>query len=230
MTIRSTVDLLAQTPLFGHFSPAALENLAPRFLERTYLKGQVLFHEGDPGNSLWVLATGLVKVSVASRQGDEMLLVTLAPPETFGELSLIDGSPRSATVEVAETARVLILGRDVWARLIKEDPAFTEAVLHSVAQMVRRLTDQTSDFAFLDLHGRVAKLIAGFADERGRPFDGGVILDLHLTQADLARMVGGSRQSVNQILRGLEERGYIELQRQSIHVKQLDALRRRAGL
>ena len=230
MTDRSTIELLAKTDLFRHFSPAALEAIAPRFLQRTYLKGQVLFHEGDPGNSLWVLASGIVKVSVASRQGDEMLLITLAPPETFGELSLIDGAPRSATVEVVETARVLILGRDVWSSLIKEDHAFTEAVLHSVAQMVRRLTDQTADFAFLDLHGRVAKLIAGFADERGRPFDGGLILDLHLTQADLARMVGGSRQSVNQILRALEERGYIELQRQSIFVKQLEALRRRAGL
>jgi CRP-like cAMP-binding protein len=230
MTDPSLLELLATTDLFRHFSRSALEILAPRFLERTYLKGQVLFHEGDPGNSLWVLVTGLVKVSVASSKGDEMLLVTLAPPETFGELSLIDGSPRSATVEVVETSRVLILGRDVWSSLMRDDPAFTEAVLTSVAQMVRRLTDQTSDFAFLDLHGRVAKLIAGFADDRGRPIDGGLMLDLHLTQADLARMVGGSRQSVNQILRALEERGYVELQRQSIVVKKLEALRRRAGL
>ena len=229
MTVQETAGLLAQTNLFRHFSPAALEALAPRLLERTYLKGQVLFHQGDPGNSLWILATGLVKVTVSSSKGDEMLLITMAPPETFGELSLIDGAPRSATVEVVETAKVLILGRDVWTTLM-EDATFTGAVLHSVAEMVRRLTDQTSDFAFLDLHGRVAKLIVGFADERGRPFDEGVILDLHLTQTDIARMVGGSRQSVNQILRALEDRGYIELQRQSIYVKQLEALRRRAGL
>ena len=230
MTVRSTVDLLASTDLFRHFSPAALEKLAPRFLERAYLKGQILFHEGDPGNSLWVLATGVVKVSVSSPKGDEMVLVTLTPPETFGELSLIDGAPRSATVEVVDLARVLILGRDVWTTLMREDTAFSDAVLHSVAQMVRRLTDQTSDFAFLDLHGRVAKLIVGFADERGRPHEDGLILDLHLTQTDIAQMVGGSRQSVNQILRSLEGRGYIELQRQSILVRQLEALRRRAGL
>ena len=229
MTVQETAGLLAQTNLFRHFSPAALEAIAPRLLERTYLKGQVLFHQGDPGNSLWILATGLVKVTVSSSKGDEMLLITMAPPETFGELSLIDGAPRSATVEVVETAKVLILGRDVWTSLMG-DTTFTAAVLHSVAEMVRRLTDQTSDFAFLDLHGRVAKLIVGFADERGRPFDEGVILDLHLTQTDIARMVGGSRQSVNQILRALEDRGYIELQRQSIYVKQLEALRRRAGL
>lgn len=230
MTVQDTVGLLAQTNLFRHFSPASLETLAPSLLQRTYLKGQVLFHQGDPGNSLWILATGLVKVTVSSSKGDEMLLITMAPPETFGELSLIDGAPRSATVEVVETAKVLILGRDVWTALMRDDSTFTAAVLHSVAEMVRRLTDQTSDFAFLDLHGRVAKLIVGFADERGRPFDDGVILDLHLTQTDIARMVGGSRQSVNQILRALEDRGYIELQRQSIYVKQLEALRRRAGL
>ena len=224
------MSLLAQTNLFRHFSPASLELLAPRLLERTYLKGQVLFHQGDPGNSLWILVDGVVKVSVGSRRGDEMLLVTMAPPETFGELSLIDGAPRSATVEVVETAKVLILDRDAWTTLMQEDSAFNAAVLRSVAGMVRRLTDQASDFAFLDLHGRVAKLIVGFADERGRPFDEGVVLDLHLTQTDIARMVGGSRQSVNQILRALEDRGYIELQRQSIYVKQLEALRRRAGL
>lgn len=230
MNVQATVDLLAKTDLFSHFSRGSLEILAPRFLTRTYLKGQVLFHQGDPGNSLWVLATGLVKVGVASPKGDEMLLVTLTAPATFGELSLIDGAPRSATVEVVETSRVLILGRDVWKTLMKDDPAFSGAVLTSVAQMVRRLTDQTADFAFLDLHGRVAKLIVGFADERGRPFEDGLVLDLHLTQTDLARMVGGSRQSVNQILGALEDRGYIELQRQTIYVKQLEALRRRAGL
>ena len=229
-TSEEAAALLARTELFAGFDPAALKTLAPLLVKRTYGKGQILFHQGDPGDSLFVLATGLVKVNVTSPKGDEMLLVTLTPPATFGELSLIDGNPRSASVEVVEPATVLIVGADVWARLMRENLTFRNAVQRSLVTMVRRLTDQASDFAFLDLHGRVAKMIVRFADERGTASNGDVLLDLHLTQSDIANMVGGSRQSVNQILRSLEDRGYLELERQAIVVKQLEALRRRAGL
>lgn len=230
MVDRARVDLLARTELFRHFTEAALVQIAPHFTERRYRRGQLLFHQNDPGDSLWVLAEGLVKVTVTSPMGDEMLLVTLTPPETFGELSLIDRRPRSASVEVLEPARVFILGEAEWTDLLKNDFAFTQAVLRSVADMVRRLTDQASDFAFLDLHGRVAKLLVRFADESRLREGEAIVLDLGLTQTDIARMVGGSRQSINQILHALQGRGYIELRRQKIYVKKIIELRRRAGL
>lgn len=230
MSVDSRVRLLRQTQVFRHLNDDALERVAPLFIDRRYGRGQVLFHQGDAGNSLFVLAEGLVKVTVRSAAGDEMVLVTLSPPSTFGEISLIDGRPRSASVDVVQPARVLILGEAEWNELLTDSPAFAGAVLQSAVEMVRRLTDQASDFAFLDLHGRVAKLLVRFVDETGQRDGDAIVLDLSLTQTDLARMVGGSRQSINQILHSLEGRGYIELRRHAIYVKKLPELRRRAGL
>jgi len=230
MSAMQVVQVLGQTDLFQTFDPAALHLIAERLVGRSYGKGQIIFHQGDPGDALFVLESGLVKVSVTSPRGDQMVLVTMAAPETFGELSLIDGRPRSASVEVVEPARVLRLERDVWKQLLAQQPKFTDALLRSTARMIRRLTDQASDFAFLDLHGRVSKLLIRFADERGHQSQEGILLDLHLTQSDIARMVGGSRQSVNQILRSLEERGYLEIQNRKILVKDEHRLRSRAQL
>lgn len=220
---------LVGTDLFRTFDPAAIRLVAQQLVPRTYAKGQIVFHQGDPGDGLFVLNSGMVKVTVTSPRGDQMVLVTLEAPETFGELSLIDGKPRSASVEVVEEARILRLGREIWRPLV-DQPEFSRALLRSASRMVRRLTDQASDFAFLDLHGRVAKLLIRYADTRGQRSDEGILLDLHLTQSDLAQMVGGSRQSVNQILRSLENRDYLEIRNKKILLKDEERLRRRAQL
>ena len=220
---------LVGTDLFRTFDPAAIRLVAQKLVPRTYTNGQIVFHPDDPRDGLFVLASGMVKVTVTSPRGDQMVLATLESPETFGELSLIDGKPRSASVEVVEDARILRLGREIWRPLV-DQPEFSRALLRSASRMVRRLTDQASDFAFLDLHGRVAKLLIRYADTRGQRSEEGILLDLHLTQSDLAQMVGGSRQSVNQILRSLENRDYLEIRNKKILLKDEERLRARAQL
>lgn len=222
--------MLARTRLFGDLDDATRFELARGTIERSYGKGEFICHEGDLGDSLFVVVDGLVKVFVTSSLGDEMVLVTLPPPEVFGELSLVDGGPRSASAEAVEPTRLLVLNRAAFLELLDEHPGLAEALLRSLGYLVRRLTEQASDLVFLDLYGRVAKLLVGLADERGEEIDDGVVLDLRVTQTDLAGMVGGSRQSVNQILRAFDRRGYVELRGRTVIVKQPDLLRRRAGL
>jgi CRP-like cAMP-binding protein len=222
--------LLRETLLFSGLDEATLEVIAGRCIDRSYKKGQLIFHQGDPGEALFVIVEGMVKVLVASPEGGEMVLVTLSPPDTFGELALIDGGARSASAEVVENARVLALTRGTLLEVLRDHPPLTESLLKSLGLMIRRLTEQTADLVFLDLHGRVAKLLTSLADDRGEKGEGGVVLDLHLTQTDLASMVGGSRQSVNQILRSFESKGYLQLQGRTILLKQPELLRRRAGL
>jgi CRP-like cAMP-binding protein len=178
---------------------------------------------------LFVVTEGRVKVVVTSEEGDEMLLVTLQPVDVFGELALIDGEPRSASAETLEPTKVLVLTRTTFLETLHESPAMTESLLRSMGAVLRRLTEQAADLVFLDLHGRVAKLLLGLAEKGG---DGGSAteLDLKLTQTDLASMVGGSRQSVNQILRSFEQRGYLEMQGRKLILKAPEQLRRRAGL
>lgn len=224
------VSLLKRTRLFGGVPAEALRRVADRSQFRSYRKGEVIVREGDTGDVLFVVVEGLVKVFVTSPEGAEMLLVTLGPTETFGELAVVDGGERSASAEALDATNLLMLRRPALLALLAEHPDLTEGLLHSLGSLVRRLTDQTADLVFLDLHGRVAKLLLGLVEERGEMRDGVRVLDLHLTQSDLASMVGGSRQSVNQILRTFETLGYIEVDGRRMLVRRPDLLRRQAGL
>jgi CRP/FNR family cyclic AMP-dependent transcriptional regulator len=223
-------DLLGSTQLFGGLDSEALRHLAVRVFERSYKKGQLIFYQGDPGDALFVVVEGLVKVFVPSEEGDEMVLITLSPPEVFGEVALIDGGPRSASAEALEPTTVLMLTREVLLEVLAEHPSLTDRLLRTLGTSLRRLTEQAADLVFLDLHGRMAKLLVGMAEDRGKKEGAEVVLDLHMTQTDLAGMVGGSRQSVNQILRSFERRGYLELRGRQIRLKQPELLRRRAHL
>ncbi|MGH3845050.1 MAG: Crp/Fnr family transcriptional regulator [Pseudonocardiaceae bacterium] len=225
--------LLAQTQLFAGLDQAELHRLGTHARQRTYQKGEHIFHQGDAGDAVFVLTEGRVKVVFASEDGGEMILATLAPPDVFGELALIDGGPRSASIQTLEPTTALTLTRATLFDLMSRQPEVTDVVLRSLGRLVRRMIEQAGDLVFLDLHGRVAKLLLRLIeDAAGRPEKRpgqGWSLDLRLTQADLAAMVGGSRQSVNQILHLFERRGYLRIAGHRLVVTDFEALRRRAG-
>jgi CRP-like cAMP-binding protein len=223
-----TVALLQSTELFGGLQEEILRTVATDAIERRYGKGEVIFQEGDPAEALLVLVEGIVKVYVVSARGGEMVLATLRPPGSLGEVSLLDGGPRSASAAAIEPTTVLALARSTFLGLIDRERSVADAMLRASGHLLRRLTGQTADLVFLDLEGRVAKLLASMADERGERVDGELTLDLGVTQNDLAAMVGGSRQSVNQILHALAAKGIIRLEHRTVSVVEEDALRRRA--
>jgi CRP/FNR family cyclic AMP-dependent transcriptional regulator len=158
MYTAEAASLLGNTPLFAALDDAALTSLGARAIERAYAKGQFIFNQGDRGDSLFVLVEGLVKVAVSSEDGEEMVLVTLQPPDTFGELAVVDGGPRSASAQAVEAARSLVITRGMLLDLLDQQARVTEALLRSLGSLLRRLTEQAGDLVFLDLHGRVAKL------------------------------------------------------------------------
>jgi len=224
------ISALSKTTLFGRLDEPTLARLADACVPRVYRAGQYLWFQGDVGDHLIVIVSGLVKVVVTSEQGDEMVLVTLGPPESVGELAVIDQGPRSASVIATVTTAVLMISRPALLQLIKTSPLLLDDLLSSLGAMVRRLTEQASDLVFLDVAGRIAKLLVRLADERGREQDGSLTLDLGVTQSDLARMVGASRPPVNRILQALAARGLITMQGRTIVIRDAAALRRRAGL
>jgi CRP/FNR family cyclic AMP-dependent transcriptional regulator len=177
---------------------------------------------------LVVVAEGLVKVLLSSVHGDEVVLVTAGPAETLGELAVLDGAPRSAAVVAVEPTSVLLLTRPTVLGLMGAHPPVLEAVLGSLGGIVRRLTEQTGDLVFLDLGGRLAKLLLRLAEDAAAP--GGAVLDLGLSQSDLAAMVGATRPAVNRALQLLASRGLISVDGRVIVVRDADGLRRRAGL
>jgi CRP/FNR family transcriptional regulator, cyclic AMP receptor protein len=230
LRVEQAATLLAKTNLFENLDDETRRSLAEVSVDRSYKKGHLICHQGDLGEALFVIVEGHVKVFVTSEDGDEMVLVTLGPSEVFGELAIIDGGPRSASAEALEPTKVLALTRTVLLDVLRRHPQSTDSLLKSLGSLVRRLTEQASDLVFLDLYGRVAKLLLALAERESPLEDGGVSLDLHVTQTDLAAMVGGSRQSVNQILHAFERRGYLEVKGRKILLQRPGELRRRAGL
>ncbi len=224
------VQLLSQTSLLRGLEPDVIQAIASEGHERSFRRGETIFLEGETSDAFYVIADGTVKVFVHSSSGEQMVFATLRSPESLGDVALFDGGPRSASAEAIEATRLAVFPLSTVETLVRHDARVARALLGAAGVMLRRLSTQTADFVFLDLEGRVAKVLALSAARRHADRDDAVRLDLGLTQTELGAMVGGSRQSVNQSLHALAHRGFISLDGRSVVVRDLDALRRRAGL
>lgn len=230
MKAGEAAELLGRTGLFHGLAPEDLHRLASATSSRRYKKGNVVLYEGDPGDSLYVVAQGSLKVFLTSPEGNELLLTRLSSGDTFGELALIDGGPRSASVEALEPTEVLFLTRPSLLEILRRHPQVTEALLANLGRIIRRVSEQAADLVFLDLDGRVAKLLVHLGERAIESGGSEAEIDLGMSQADLAGMIGGSRQRVNRSLHHFAERGYIDLDGRRVVVRELDRLRARAGL
>jgi CRP-like cAMP-binding protein len=213
---------LTLTSIFASAGPAELDELVA--MARTHLlaRGQVLFHEGDPSQELYVVVTGRLKVHLRSaRHREELILAVVGPGDTLGELSLLDGQPRSADARALEDTTLLALPAEPLRVLLERSPRLALAVAQEVAGTLRRLTGSTGDLVLLDLPRRLAKHLL----EAGP----GPVVELGLSQSDLAARLGVARQSLNRALSSLQARGWIRLDGSSVEVRNRPALQRLAG-
>jgi len=203
-------DLLASTTIFGTLDPAGRERLAATSRLRRFQRGEILFNRGDRGGGMFVVARGSVALVVNAANGNEIVLDVVRTPRTFGEMAVVDGGPRIATAQVREATVLVELARAEVLRLIDGNP-IALAMLGALADTVRRVDDQAADLVLLDLRGRVAKYLHVAADSQAtdRPTTAMVPIDLRLSQTELAKLVGGSRQQLNRILGELTEAGAI---------------------
>jgi CRP/FNR family cyclic AMP-dependent transcriptional regulator len=219
---------LTSMPFFAGLDAAALDRVASGTRIRRFRRGEVVFHLGDPGDALFLISSGAVKITLPSETGDEEILATLQPGEVFGELSLLDGAPRSATAVALEPTETIVLQRDRFRDLMTTEPSIRDAVMANMAAEVRRLTTQVEDLHFLDVTGRLAKCLVRLAGE-GRPDgNGGIRLRSALSQSELAAMVGCTRQSANRVMGQFTDDGLIRVDRDSITVMNLPGLERAA--
>jgi CRP/FNR family cyclic AMP-dependent transcriptional regulator len=222
---RPVLASLAAIPFFGGLDPVALERLAGTMRARRFRRGEVIFHIGDPGDALFVIVSGEVKISLPSETGDEAILATLRPGDVFGELALLDGAPRSASAAALTPTETVILPRDRFRELIATETGVRDALLASIAGELRRLTTHVEELHFLDITGRLAARLVRLAQEGGTANpDGSIRLRTNLTQADLAAMVGCTRQSVNKLLGQFMDDRLVRLERDAIVVTDLDGL------
>jgi len=220
----AVIESLAHIPFFAGLERPALERVAAGMRSRRFRRGEVIFHIGDPGDALFVIVDGQVKISLPSETGDEAILATLRGGDVFGELALLDGAPRSASATAMSVTEAVVLPRDRFRELIATEAGVRDALLASIAGELRRLTTHVEELHFLDITGRLAARLVRLAQEGTRLGDGGIRLRTNLTQGDLAAMVGCTRQSVNKLLGQFTDDGLILLDREGIVITDLEGL------
>jgi CRP/FNR family transcriptional regulator, cyclic AMP receptor protein len=223
--LQHRADVLGRTEVFQGVDDVARWRIAQRATERVFARGESVFVQDEPGDRMYVLVEGAVKLYVSSRDGDIVELVRHHPPAVFGEVALLDGGRRSASAEAVERSTLLVVTRAELLRLLRSEEQVAEALLRSLGTIVRRTTQQVTDLAFLSLQGRIAAKLLELAVPVGQ----GVARTRRVTQVELATMVGGARQSVNQALKALEARGYIRAAGRAFEILAPEQLRRLAG-
>ena len=219
-------ESLGRTPFFAGLDASTLEHVAAGTRTRRFRRGEIIFHAGDPGDALFIIVSGEVKIALPSDEGDEAILAILRQGDVFGELALLDGAPRSATASALTATEAVILPRDRFRELVATEPAVRETLLAALAGELRRLTTHVEELHFLDMTGRLAARLVRLAREAGPTGgpDGAIRLRRTLTQAELASMVGCTRQSVNKLLGQFADDGLVRVDRDGIQVLDMDGL------
>jgi CRP/FNR family cyclic AMP-dependent transcriptional regulator len=218
-------EALERCVLFQHVDVGGVDACLACLRLRRFKRDETVFHQGDPGDALYVVASGRVKVVLPSPDtGESAILASLGRGQFFGELAMLDGQPHSASVVAMEPTEALVLGRTDFERLFETEPSLRRSLVLALAGELRRLTDHVEALRFLDLPDRLALRIAEIA-RAARDGDGGELrVAWPYTQAELAGMVGGSRESVNRLLADFVGRGLIRFEPDILIVPDPDRL------
>src|SRR5438874_3601403 len=223
------LDALRRCALFAKVDDEALLLCARNLRIRKFRRGETIFHQGDPGDSLFILEAGSVKIVLPSPEGEEgAIIATLGRGDFFGELALLDGAPHSATAVALEPTQALVLNRATFQGLVDDEPGLRNALFAGLVAELRRLTGHVEELHFLDLAGRLARRLVQLSEQAAPSPGGDIALDWPYTQSDLAAMIGGTRQSVNKLLGGLIADGLVRIDRDTLTVTDPEALERRA--
>ena len=215
----SATDVLRKVPLFSDLSEAELARFADVTREREYPKNSVILFEDDPGDALYIVSAGQVKVVLIGEDGREVILSVLGDGDFFGEMALIDDEPRSAHVIAMRDSRLLVLRRDDFQQQIQQHPSVALKVLKVLVQRLRRADAKIGGLVLLDVNGRVARLLLDLSEESGGPR-----ITRRLTHHTIAQMIGSSRETVSRAMRELTERGLIDITRREITIRNKDGL------
>lgn len=212
----SRLSLLRNIGLFSGLSDSELEVLADRLGKRTFGRGVIIFHKDSPGETIYIIESGKVRIFILSELGQELSIRICGMGEVFGELSMLDGLPRSAGAMAMEETHALTLQREDFTELLDAYPRMAKGIIPTLTARVRYATQYAENLIFLSVEGRVAKRLLELADQYGVQTPRGIEIALQLTQSDLATLVGATRERVNKILRALRDLSLIELDAERI--------------
>jgi CRP-like cAMP-binding protein len=210
----SPMEVLRKVPLFAGLGETDLAAFAELTRERSYPKGSVIVFEDDPGDALFLVAAGQVKVVLIAEDGREVILSVLGEGSFFGEMAVIDEEPRSAHVIAMDDSSLLVLRREDFHARLRNSPEVAISLLKEISRRLRRADEKIGSLVLLDVNGRVAHLLLRMAED-----EGGDRITRKLTHHTIAQMIGSSRETVSRTMRNLVERGIIQVTRKDITLK-----------
>lgn len=197
--------VLRNVPLFSGLDESELERLSKVSVRRRAARGEQVVRAGEDAESLIILLTGRAKVTNFDEEGREIILAWLGPGEFFGEMGLIDGSPRSASVVAVEPSELLVIGKNEFQRCMQDNFQVAQKLMRILVRRLREADRSIESLALLDVYGRVARLLLDMSEEE----DGKRLVRQKISKQDMARMIGASREMVSKVMRDLEVGGYI---------------------
>jgi CRP-like cAMP-binding protein len=226
---RGTLDkILARAGMFQRVEPSTLSALTSQLDRVDFPCGHTVFAEGEPGDRLFIIIAGKVKIGRRSPDGRENLMTIMGPSDIFGDLSIFDPGPRTSSATTITEVRAVSMDRDVLRALIADRPEFAEQLLRVLARRLRRTNNNLADLIFTDVPGRVAKQLLQLAQRFGTREGDAVRMTHDLTQEEIAQLVGASRETVNKALADFAHRSWIRLEGKSVLISDSDCLATRA--
>jgi CRP/FNR family transcriptional regulator/CRP/FNR family cyclic AMP-dependent transcriptional regulator len=210
-------DFFADVPLFANLSPADRRAISSGLIQRTFASGDTIVHEDDDEHqTFFIIVSGSVHVAVNSSEGKQAILATLRSGEFFGEMAVLDGEPRSASVVAAEPCRLLMLYRKAFLDILQRYPKIAIAMLIEMSRRQRRSNRHINTLSMMSVYGRVAEVLLQLAKEHGRKTGSMIIIDKRPTHQTIAEMAGTSRETVSRVLSQLQKKRYLTMDRKRL--------------
>ena len=221
-------SLIKKVPLFKGLQLEDCRKVAAVLRTKVLKKGEVLFRRGDEGTALFLVDSGSVKVTRKSVLEDEVILAILSKGDFLGEMALLDDKTRSADVIALETTQVYILCRSDFIAFVMKNETAVRAILAALSDRLRKADDFLEDSVFLSVSARLAKKLVELAEHQQQQLGTTEqVVELSLSQKELAATIGAKRESVNKAIKGWREKGHLLTTANKIIVKDVDALRRK---
>ena len=221
-------EILSRAGIFQGVDPSAVRFLIEQLDSVTFPRGTTIFDEGEPGDRLYVIISGKVKLARHSVDGRENLLTVMGPSDMFGELSIFDPGPRTSSAICVTEVTAATMDSGMLQQWITEHPEIPQQLLRVLARRLRRTNNSLADLIFTDVPGRVAKALLQLANRFGTQEGGALRVHHDLTQEEIAQLVGASRETVNKALAEFAHRGWIRLEGKSVLISDTERLAKRA--
>lgn len=224
--MKTRIELLSRVPLFKALSENELKKLAQVMIFRRYNKNEaILMEDEESANSMFVIVSGKIRVSVSGYEGREAILAIMEPGDYFGEMSVIDGEPRSASVYAVEPTELMILRREDLLVQIEKNPKLALSMLIEFSRRLRSADNRITSLALLGVYGRVAGTITQLAKKKGKKVGNMVVIDDRPTHQEIAELSGTTRETVSRILSKLQRSGSLIIERNKIIILDLKELK-----